>query len=253
MTYSGATPAAESRKMLSTALEALQQEKNIPEDVLSVAQNIAQAVSALFEAEHASSDLDGRASVRHAMGSLSQTLALLQDVRSTHQGIEVATQTLAKVMSKLYPLAQATSIRPSAATDMSSASAQQVIPKPSKSPSDASTQARPVAGGPRQQLEANVGATTESNFFVGFSGEISEGGVFVATYMTLPIGTPISLLVTLPGGYEATIPGKVLFVRDPMDMDSEPGIGVQFESITPENRELVLRFIRKRAPLFFDF
>jgi uncharacterized protein (TIGR02266 family) len=97
-----------------------------------------------------------------------------------------------------------------------------------------------------------VGATTESNFFVGFSGDISEGGVFVATYLTLDVGAKVEVLVTLPGGFEKKIPGTVRFVRDPMDMDSEPGIGVRFDRLDEEARELILRFIRKRPPLFYD-
>jgi uncharacterized protein (TIGR02266 family) len=106
--------------------------------------------------------------------------------------------------------------------------------------------------GPRERLEANVGATTESNFYVGFSGDISDGGVFVATYVTLAIGAAVDVLVTLPGGFESTIAGTVRFVRDPMDMESEPGVGVRFHKLTAEQRELILRFIRKRPPVFYD-
>ena len=62
-------------------LEALQQDPNIPSDVMAVAQNIAQVVGALFEAERASSEPDGKSCVKNALGTLSQTLALLQDVR----------------------------------------------------------------------------------------------------------------------------------------------------------------------------
>lgn len=249
MTYGGAAKAAESRKLLGDALEALQQDPNIPDDVLSVAQNIAKAVGALFEAEHAASDLDGKASVKHAMGSLSQTLALLQDVKSQHAGIELATRTLASVMQKLYPLAQAPTVRP-AASDAAPAHA--AIPQAARVPSVAPAREAPVHTTGRERFEANVGATTESNFFVGFSGDIGEGGVFVATYATLPIGTPVQVLVTLPGGFEKTILGSIRFVRDPMDMDSEPGIGVRFERLDQETRDLILRFIRKRAPLFYD-
>lgn len=249
MTYSGATISAECRKMLGDALEALQQDPNIPQDVLNVAENIAKAVGALFEAEHASSDVDGKSSVRHSMGSLSQTLALLQDVRSKHKGIQIATTTIAQVMSKLYPLAPAT-VRPSAPSDTA---LDVKVPKQAAVPASAAKPEIRVARGPREKLEANVGATTESNFFVGFSGEISEGGVFIATYLTLEVGTLVEVFLTLPGGYESTIPGNVLFVRDPMDMESEPGIGIRFESLSTEARELILRFIRKRPPLFFDF
>jgi uncharacterized protein (TIGR02266 family) len=246
MTYSGAAQAAESRKLLGAALEALQKDPKIPQDVLSVTENVAQAVGALFEAERASSEVDGKASIRAAMGSLSQTMALLQDVRDKHEGIKVATTSLAEAMSKLFPLAQMPTTRPSAGADMGAVS----IPKASAVPS----QRPPVSKGPRTAMEANVGATTESNFYVGFSGEISEGGVFVATYNVVPIGSLIEVLVTLPGGFEAKLPGKVRFVRDPMDfsMDSEPGVGVAFEALPDKDRELILRFIRKRPPMFYD-
>jgi uncharacterized protein (TIGR02266 family) len=259
MTYSGATQAAESRALLGTALEALQKDPKVPKDVLAVAENLAGAVGALFEAEKASSDVDGKSSVKHAMGSLSQTMALLQDVKSDHDGILIATKALAQVMSKLYPLATVPTIRPSAPalhTSPASVANAPTVVAPAAAPVPrvvtAAKAAAPAKSGPREKLEANVGATTESNFFVGFSGEISEGGVFIATYATFPVGTLVEVLVTLPGGYASTILGSVRFVRDPMDMDSEPGIGVRFESLTAEQRELALRFIRKRPPLFYD-
>jgi uncharacterized protein (TIGR02266 family) len=284
MVYVGAAQAAESRKLLGSALEALQKDPNIPKDVLAVAENLAGAVGALFEAEKATSDLDGKASVKHAMGSLSQTMALLQDVKVTHPGITEATKTLAVVMSKLYPLAQVPTVRPASLIASSPAHEKTVAasnaPPPAASVKPAAPSAKPVAAaavssrapaaaspvssraparpvraphsGPREKLEANVGATTESNFFVGFSGEISEGGVFIATYAILPVGAPVEVLVTLPGNYQFTVPGEVRFVRDPMDMDSEPGIGVGFESLPNEHRELILRFVRKRPPIFFD-
>jgi len=89
---------------------------------------------------------------------------------------------------------------------------------------------------------------------VGFSGEIAEGGVFVATYNTLDVDTLVYVMVNLPGGYEFRLPGRVHFVRDPMDLsaESEPGMGVKFEALPADNRELILRFIRKRAPMFYD-
>ena len=87
---------------------------------------------------------------------------------------------------------------------------------------------------------------------MGFSGDIGEGGVFVATYLSLAVGARVEVLVTLPGGFEKLLPGTVRFVRDPMDMESEPGIGVRFDRLDDEARELILRFIRKRPPLFYD-
>ena len=34
--------------------------------------------------------------------------------------------------------------------------------------------------------------------------------------------------------------------------DAEPGIGIQFDSLPEDARALILRFIKKRAPMFYD-
>jgi uncharacterized protein (TIGR02266 family) len=289
MSYVGAAQAAECRALLGNALELLQRDPNIPNDVLAVAGNIAAAIGALFEAEKASSDVDGKACVKHGMSSLSQTMALLQDVKVHHEGIAATTQSIARVMSKLYPLMQRPSqpqtsgaseqrVPPAARVEQPAAApvahagaakardgstqgqeraapAVQPAAAPAAAPTRGAAAAKPAArafAGPRQKIEANVGATTESNFFVGFSGEIAEGGVFVATYATFPVGTAMETLVTLPGNYQFTAHGVVRFVRDPMDMDSEPGIGIGFEALPTDQRELILRFVRKRSPMFYD-
>ena len=78
--------------------------------------------------------------------------------------------------------------------------------------------------------------------------------MFSATYSILARGTPVRVLVTLPGGFVTHVNGYVRFVRDPMDMntESEPGMGLQFEGLDSEQRELILRFVKKRRPIFFD-
>ena len=62
------------------------------------------------------------------------------------------------------------------------------------------------------------------------------------------------VLITLPGNLSTEVDGHVRFVRDPMDMasDSEPGMGVAFDGLETDSRELILRFIRKRPPMFYD-
>ncbi len=248
MPYSGAQQAQTTREDLSKALQALQSNAELPPDVLEVTQNIAGAVGALFEAQNASSERDGKSSVKSALGTLSQTLALLQDVKTEHNGLQIATEAIASAMSRLYPLSSAPTRPPGA---RHSAPPMPSVPAAPRAPA-----VRPSAepGAKREDVEVNIGATTESNFYVGFSGEISEGGVFLATYDTLPEGTLVNALVTLPGGFETKVKGHVRFVRDSMDFDSEaePGIGIQFESLDAKTRELVMRFIKKRAPLFFD-
>lgn len=235
MSYSGAQVAQTAREELGKALATLQEDPKTPPDVMSVAQNIAQAVGALFEAEKANDERVGKGSIRAALGSLSQTMALLQDVKSNHKGVGVATAIIAGAMSRLHPLTAKPSILPGRMPS---------VPPP----------AQPVTLGPREKVEANLGASSETNFYVGFSGEISEGGVFVATYSTLEVGSLATVHVTLPGGFEFKVPGRVHFVRDPMDMsdDAEPGMGIKFEALAADQRELILRFVRKRAPMFYD-
>jgi len=234
MSYSGAPVARAAREELGKALASLQEDPHTPADVMGVAQHIAQAVGSLFDAEGSSDDRAGRNAIRNALGLLSQSMALLQDVKTNHPGVSSATAVIAGAMSKLHPLAAVASIAPGA---------------------HAHGQRPPAAhSGPRPSVEANIGASSETNFDVGFSGEIADGGVFVATYAVLETGSRVHVTVHLPGGFEFTTPGTVHFVRDPMDMgdDSEPGMGVKFETLASDARELVLRFIRKRAPMFYD-
>lgn len=150
--------------------------------------------------------------------------------------------------------------------------AQPVLPAPGAQPQPAQPQPAPaepavrsVAFAPRDvplevppktgampSIEANVGATTESNFYVGFSGQVADGGVFLATYDVLPRNTWVNLHVTLPGGFEFRAEAWVRFVRDPLDFGAEPGMGLQFGPLSAEALELIHRFTKKRAPLFFD-
>ena len=298
MGYSSAAEARQGREALGKALEVLQQDEDVPKEVLGIIQNVAKSVGALFEAEYASTEPDGKACVKSALGTLSQTLALLQDVKSEHSGVQSATERIADVVTILFPLTNKPSVRPGAGSQRPASqrpasappaqrSASQRSPAsappasappapqplvPSNRPSTRPLSSSPVSGAPapiptsmlpppapiptggRQPVEANLGATTQSNFYVGFSGEIAHGGVFLATYEALPKDTSVSMLVTLPGGFEFECDGYVRFVRDPMDFmsESEPGMGIQFEGLSNEARDLVLRFIRKRPPIFYD-
>jgi uncharacterized protein (TIGR02266 family) len=283
MGYSSAGVAREAREALGKALGALQQDAEVPEEVIGIAQNVATSIAALFEAEQASTEPDGKTCVKSALGTLSQTLALLQDVKTGHGGVQTATESIAEVISILFPLTNKPSVRP----ESPSSAPPRIrppsnMPAPGRAPSSASPSSvrpssRPLSGRPRSgapvsiptsmlpppapvptgerhRIEANLGATTQSNFYVGFSGEIAHGGVFLATYETLPKDASVRMLVTLPGGFEFECDGWVRFVRDPLDFmsEAEPGMGIQFEGLSAEARELVLRFIQKRPPMFYD-
>src|SRR5579871_6583373 len=67
---------------------------------------------------------------------------------------------------------------------------------------------RPEAGrrqSPRVRMQAAIDLSSDTNFFTGFSTNISEGGLFVATVTPVEIGTPVDLSFTLPGGGKISV------------------------------------------------
>lgn len=105
----------------------------------------------------------------------------------------------------------------------------------------------------RVRLQTNIHLGSDSNFFTGFSTDISSGGVFVATVETVPRGTRVDLDLTLPGGRPLKTSGVVRWLREPNDHtpDLMPGVGVQFQDLQPELASLINDFVRKREPLFY--
>lgn len=94
---------------------------------------------------------------------------------------------------------------------------------------------------------------TEHNFYAGFTQDISEGGLFVATHEFLPIGSHVDLELELPGGHKLQVRGVVKWVRDPRDPgETIPGMGIQFEELAKADREAVNEFMSSREPMFWD-
>lgn len=107
---------------------------------------------------------------------------------------------------------------------------------------------------PRAELVAGLGLYSESNFYAGFTEDISEGGVFVASYVLLPVGSRVSLEVALPGNFEIHASGVVRWLRhsDGAEDSAPPGMGIQFDAISDDDRELIREFVQNRAPYFYD-
>lgn len=130
-------------------------------------------------------------------------------------------------------------------------------------------QARPAAGSnaavtavaraeprrslPRVRMQAAVDLHTESNFFTGFSTNISEGGLFIATVQSPPIGTEVDVAFTLPGTGKIEIKGVVRWAREVNDKtpDIFPGVGIQFVNLDPRTAQAVSQFVSGREPMFF--
>ncbi len=105
-------------------------------------------------------------------------------------------------------------------------------------------------------INADLGAHSATNFYKGLAGNdiIEHGGIFVSTYKSPALGTPIRLRISLPGGYEFDAQGIVRWRRE-NEGDGEgatPGFGAQFTNIAPEAKHLIYRYVRNREPLFHD-
>ena len=95
-----------------------------------------------------------------------------------------------------------------------------------------------------------VGLGTDSHFFAGLSGDVSEGGVFVQTYRDIPVGSDVEVLFDLPEG-QLKAHGRVRWHRDNSD-SSPPGVGIAFSALGAEDRRLIQSFCDRRPPLYYD-
>ena len=103
---------------------------------------------------------------------------------------------------------------------------------------------------PRRQVEVDVGIHSDSHFFAGLTGDVSRGGLFVATYAELAVGARVTLDFELPNG-RVVADGIVRWHRSARDHHS-PGFGVQFERVEPGMLKLIERFCQARPPLYYD-
>jgi uncharacterized protein (TIGR02266 family) len=92
-----------------------------------------------------------------------------------------------------------------------------------------------------------------SHFYAGLSQDISQGGLFVATYHIVPVGTPLRICLDLPDGDKLEARGEVRWVQEAVFGDARPGIGVAFTELSPAARERITRICEERPPLYVDF
>lgn len=104
---------------------------------------------------------------------------------------------------------------------------------------------------PRTRLAVDVSLYSETHFFAGLSEDIGEGGLFVATHASVPRGSHVDLVFTLPTSHEVRVRGIVRWTRG-VDCETSPGIGIQFEALSSHDAAAVRAFLRHRPPLVWD-
>jgi uncharacterized protein (TIGR02266 family) len=106
----------------------------------------------------------------------------------------------------------------------------------------------------RAELAVEVTLEGDHNFFVGFSENVSEGGLFVATHSLREIGSVIRLTFQLPDRvHPIEVDAVVRWVRLFNETsDVPPGLGLQFVDLSDEDAFAIRTFVERRAPLFWD-
>ena len=108
----------------------------------------------------------------------------------------------------------------------------------------------------RIPFDVEVSLGSEHNFFVGWSENISEGGLFIATHQLEPLGTKLELTLVVPSHVEpTTVTCEVRWLRkvDELTSDCPPGMGLKFVDPTPEVLDAIHHFVAtKREAMFVD-
>ena len=103
----------------------------------------------------------------------------------------------------------------------------------------------PTRRSARVHHEVMVGVSSEEGTFSGWGTNLSVGGVFVNSHHAPPVGTPVNVLLQLPGHSECKLTGRVAWTQASGPGVDEPGMGIEFLQVDADTRELVGRMVEK--------
>lgn len=222
---------------------------------------VAQASSTLYELEKEAPASQDYRSIRTAIAHLSQALDVLHAL--PHQaGTDAAIEGVARTLAVLYPVARThqrkrrqvildmfTEESPPEPDSMAALGAP--APEPTGTPPERGEfgGANKRGRGDRVFLEVDIGLASQSHFYTGLSRDLSQGGVFVATYRPQPAGTEVSLHFVLPNGRAVKARGVVRWTADARG-DFAPGMGIAFQDLEPEDLNAIVEFCEHRSPIY---
>jgi uncharacterized protein (TIGR02266 family) len=229
--------ARRAREHLANAMGILQRDEHVPEAVRPFADYIASAVRGLFAMETQSAE-GAMHRLDEAMTRLRHILHAMQEPTALVPVLQEATESVARSLAVLHPARR---------------QFERTFHHSDEAPIPLSRRRKNERRSRRRVgVEADIGFQSDTNFYTGFSGDLSDGGIFVATDDVLPVGTELTVSFVLPpGARQITAEGRVSWTRAATD-ESPSGMGVAFESIEAADQEAVLEFIDRRAPLFYD-
>jgi type IV pilus assembly protein PilZ len=107
----------------------------------------------------------------------------------------------------------------------------------------------------RITVDIEVDYKSADNFLFAYITDISAMGIFIRTNAPEPPGTRLNLRFTPKGGAQLNLEGRVMWVNPyrPGSYDNiNPGMGVQFIELNPQQREQIVNLVRTFAYLSDD-
>lgn len=100
----------------------------------------------------------------------------------------------------------------------------------------------------------SVDCETDDTFLYASITNISEMGIFVQTKEPLEVGTTLTLRFAPPGHQPFVLRGLVQWLNPvrALSVSPNPGMGVRFTDLTPEDRERLVEAIRTIAYVPFS-
>ena len=107
----------------------------------------------------------------------------------------------------------------------------------------------------RVPFEVDVTMVSENNFYAGLTDNISEGGVFVATFQAPPIGAEVDLLLRLPESEQSFhCHGVVCWLRsfEASCEGAPPGCGIKWLALAADAQAAIQKFVAQRETILFE-
>jgi len=101
----------------------------------------------------------------------------------------------------------------------------------------------------REQFQVEFAHDTQ--FFAGLSHDMSFGGILIATYRDLPVGSRVHLDFELPTGVPIHAWGEIRSVREE-SATYRRGLAIAFREISAESLQHISEYCRVYPPLFLD-
>ena len=99
----------------------------------------------------------------------------------------------------------------------------------------------------RLHHEIPVAYRSVGSFLSDWATNISQGGLFINTRKPLPVGTPVTIIVQLPGAkFPCELAGRVTRITEfDNKANMVPGMGIEFTEVDEDKRKQIESFVAR--------